>query len=70
MEAEFSELIGETITAFEEVECHAGFWGDIERRYEIKTSSGKVFYLQTSGGTNVLGFPGSQCHNLSIEKAG
>jgi len=69
MEAEFSDLVGETITSFKQVDCPTGFWGDVEERYEIKTASGKFFLLQTSGGTNIMGFPGSQCHYVTLQKA-
>lgn len=68
-QAEFSELIGETIEAFEAVESAPGMWpGDDDERYMIKTASGKVFYLQTGGGTNTFGLPGSQAHWIALEK--
>ena len=69
-ESELSELVGETILSFEQIETPPGFWDDFEEKYEIKTTSGKVFYFQTSGGINIFGFPGSQCHNLIVYKSG
>ena len=67
-DAEFKDLVGEKIVAFYEDETPSGFWGDRNERYIIKTKSGKAFIMETGGGTNVMGFPGSQQHGVWISK--
>lgn len=64
----FSELVGETITSLKLDETPLGFWGDSCDRFIIKCKSGRGFIMETGGGTNLMGFPGSQSHGVWIKE--
>jgi len=68
IEADFDELVGQTIESIREVTPPLGFWGDSLDRICIFCKSGKMFYLVTDGGGNTFGFPGSQFHTVDLYK--
>ena len=67
-DASFKDLCGETISSFEEDEKPLVFWGDQNERYVIVCKSGRKFIMETGGGSNLLGFPGSQSHVVWLQE--
>lgn len=60
---EWKELEGKTILSTKDVNTLSGFWGDSAMKIRVVTNGG-VFYLETGGGSNLFGFPGSQNHGV------
>jgi len=64
----FEVLEGQKIILFKEDDATNAFWGDSVDRFIIKTNNGKVYVMETGGGGNTMGFPGSQCHGVWLQE--